>query len=142
MGRAGVVESPLKGNTVTAKVNNVRMRVPIDDVRIMDKKAAAGAPTAHRPLTGPLLAGDAIRTSANTLDLRGTTVDEGATRVDAFLDRALRQQTDVVYILTGFGTGALTTGIRRHLDRSPYVETHRPGDEGEGGDAVTAVFLR
>jgi len=142
MGKAGIVEVPLKGNTVTAKVNNVRMRVSIDDVRILDSRPADRPSTAHRPLTGPLLAGDAIRTSANTLDLRGATVEEGAARVDAFLDRALRQQTDVVYILTGFGTGALTTGIRRHLERSPYVETHRPGNEGEGGDAVTAVFLR
>ncbi|MBN2344704.1 MAG: Smr/MutS family protein [Deltaproteobacteria bacterium] len=146
MKKDGVVDSPLKGNTAYIKIGAIRMRVAITDMRILMGDSNKKKPTDTTPRRAfhapPILTSDAVRTSANTLDLRGNRVDEGIRRTDAFLDSALISHTDVVYILTGHGTGQLTSGIREHLERSAYVETFRPGTKDEGGDAVTAVWMR
>ncbi|MBN2528853.1 MAG: Smr/MutS family protein [Deltaproteobacteria bacterium] len=144
--KEAVVDSPLKGNTVYVKIGAVRMRVSIGDIRIGYTRPQGrqnSDTTPKRQLNAPpLLTTDAVRTSDNTLDLRGARVDEGIRRTDIFLDKALMAHTDVIYILTGHGTGALVSGIRGHLKKSPYVEDFRPGTKDEGGDAVTAVWLR
>lgn len=148
MNKKGVVDSPLKGNTAYVKIAAIRMRITVDDMRIISdqsgkKSRGKSDTTLKRKFNAPpILTSDAVRTSANTLDLRGARVDEGIRKTDLFLDTALLEHTDVVYILTGHGTGALTAGIRKHLERSPYVETFRPGTKDEGGDAVTAVWMR
>ncbi len=149
----GVADSFLKGNTFYVKVNNIRMRVSLDDVRIIDNKGGNSAKSVkqnslnsskqriYKTPRGAELQ-DAIRTSQNTLNLRGVRVDEGIDMLDCFLDDALKTGSDIVYVLTGYGTGALMSGIRRHLKESRYVEKFRPGTKEEGGDAVTAIWLR
>jgi DNA mismatch repair protein MutS2 len=59
----------------------------------------------------------------------------------SFLDRALNQGWDVVFLLHGHGTGALRDAIRQELARSPYVARSRGGASGEGGEGVTVVWL-
>lgn len=83
----------------------------------------------------------AIRTSGNTLDLRGERVDEALARVDRFLDEAALGGDAVVFILHGFGTGVLRKAVRAHLKKSPYTRRSRPASPEQGGDAFTAVAL-
>ncbi len=83
----------------------------------------------------------AVRTAANTLDLRGNRVDEAFEQVDRFLDDASLRGDSVVFILHGFGTGVLRKAIREHLSGSPYVVAFRPAHDSQGGDAFTAVQL-
>ncbi|MBN2718474.1 MAG: Smr/MutS family protein, partial [Deltaproteobacteria bacterium] len=144
--KEGVVDSPLKGNTAYVKVGAIRMRISIGDMRIVSEKEKPRPnpdTTPRRKFNAPpILASDAVRTSDNTLDLRGARVDEALAKTDQFLDKALLSHTDVVYVLTGHGTGTLVSAIRKHLTQSPYVESFRPGTKDEGGDAVTAVWMR
>ena len=142
----GVIDSPLKGNTAYVKIGAIRMRVSISDMRIVAGKQKTRPNkdiTPKRKFNAPpILTSDAVRTADNTLDLRGSRVDEAIRKTDLFLDKALLNHTDVVYILTGHGTGVLVSAMRKHLENSPYVENIRPGTKEEGGDAVTAVWMR
>ena len=82
-----------------------------------------------------------VRTSANSLDLRGERVDAALARADKFVDELLRAGQDAGYLIHGHGTGALRNALREHLAASPGVESIRPGEPGEGGDGVTVVTL-
>jgi DNA mismatch repair protein MutS2 len=59
----------------------------------------------------------------------------------SFLDRALNEGRDAVFLFHGHGTGALRDVIRKELSRSPYVARFRGGSPDEGGEAVTVVWL-
>jgi DNA mismatch repair protein MutS2 len=59
----------------------------------------------------------------------------------SFLDRALNDGHDVVFLLHGHGTGALREAIRVELQRTPYVTRFRAEEPDRGGDGVTVVWL-
>jgi DNA mismatch repair protein MutS2 len=82
-----------------------------------------------------------MQSNDNTCDLRGLRVDDGVAMAISFLDRAINQGWDVVFLLHGHGTGALRDAIRRELARSPYVARSHGGAPGEGDEAVTVVWL-
>lgn len=99
-------------------------------------------PPSSRPSGG--VPGDidaAVRTTSNTLDLRGNRVDEALDKIDRFLDEASLGGDPVVFVLHGFGTGVLRKAVRAHLAASPYVQEFRPAPDSQGGDAFTAVRL-
>ena len=104
-------------------------------------KAGSGRKKAHTPQPDELTQ-DVIRTSQNTLDLRGKTVDEAVDATDAFLDTSMREGTDVVFILHGHGTGALRDAVRAYLEDSRYVSMSRSGSRGEGGDGITVAWIK
>lgn len=83
-----------------------------------------------------------IQTSDNTVDLRGTRVHEAIAMAEQFLDRCVGAGKRVAFLIHGHGTGALRQSLREALHGSAYVERMRPGDQREGGDGVTVVWLR
>lgn len=82
-----------------------------------------------------------VQTSMNTLDLRGERAEEAEIELVSFLDRMSRQAVPAVFIIHGHGTGVLKKMVRENLQSSVYVQSFRPGEQGEGGDGVTVVFL-
>ena len=82
-----------------------------------------------------------VRTSHNTLDLRGQRVDEALDAADAFVDRMLRVSEPVAFVLHGHGTGALKLALRSHLSAAPHVRRAEPAGPDDGGDAFTVVWL-
>jgi DNA mismatch repair protein MutS2 len=83
-----------------------------------------------------------VRTSANTLDLRGERVDDALAKVDAFLDRLLNVGEPLGFVLHGHGTGALKSAVRAHLSASSYIERSEAADSESGGDAFTIFWVR
>lgn len=83
----------------------------------------------------------AVITPSNTLDLRGTRVDQAISELDRFLDRMMMANEDSCAVIHGFGTGALRNSLRSELKNSPYVRMFRPGEPPEGGDGVTIIFM-
>jgi DNA mismatch repair protein MutS2 len=75
------------------------------------------------------------------LDLRGCTVEEALERLDRHLDVVSLAGLPWVQIIHGKGTGALRRAVRDFLRTHPLVVSHRPGDEGEGGEGVTVAML-
>ncbi len=153
-GREGTLASlPDRKGRVEVQIGGARVVCKLKDLG--PPKGLAQAGPAFRPKRkvpapgwkadkGPELDVDiegAVRTEDNTLDLRGVRVDEALDRVDQFLDDASMAGRAVVFILHGFGTGALRKAVRAHLRQSPYVREQRSATRSQGGDALTAVRL-
>jgi DNA mismatch repair protein MutS2 len=68
-------------------------------------------------------------------------VDDGVSMASSFLDRALNDGQDVVFLLHGHGTGALRDAIRGELQRTPYVARFQGEEADRGGEGVTVVWL-
>jgi DNA mismatch repair protein MutS2 len=111
------------------------------------KDLRAPAPIAPQDNAMPVRAqvitdSSAIRLPSNTVDVRGLRADDALAMLDSFVDRLYSGLGRVGYVLHGHGTGALRGAVREHLRTAlPFVHESRPGDEGEGGDAVTVFFL-
>lgn len=91
---------------------------------------------AEQNFTSPSLSG------LLTIDLRGQIVEEALENLASRLDEAALTVAKSLHIIHGHGTGKLKTATRQYLAKSPYIESYRPGEHGEGGDGVTIVELR
>ena len=69
-------------------------------------------------------------------------IEEGIVEVDAFIDRALRQNLNQITIIHGKGTGVLRTGIQQHLRKHKAIKSFRLGTYGEGESGVTIAELK
>lgn len=137
----GKVASGVRGGQVFVTIGGLKSRVHIEELRLSDDKKEkqkksqplASAPNLRRP--------DPIQTKENTVDLRGMTAEEALNRTDAFLDKAMNEDQPCAFIIHGHGTGVLRDAVRTYVATSPYVSDARPGEQGEGGDGVTVVWL-
>jgi len=77
----------------------------------------------------------------NELNVIGQRVDPSLSLVERFLNDVSLSGIKQVKIIHGIGTGVLASAIRDFLEDHPLVESWRNGDEYEGGEAVTIVFL-
>ncbi len=159
-GTTGTVDSTPRGGKLFVRIGNIKSSVKIGDLRVITpskgadqkqktKKDARGKTSSHGRFAPPPIQdrimrdpSEAIKTSENTVDLRGMTADEAIDATDAFLDNALQRNWNVVFVLHGHGTGALKSAIRTYLEESDYVDDFRPGGKNQGGDGITVVWLR
>jgi DNA mismatch repair protein MutS2 len=82
------------------------------------------------------------RTVDTTIDVRGARADEAIGQVDRFVDEAIMQNRDTIFVVHGHGTGALRAAIRAHLGAHKAIEKFRAGEQNEGGDGVTVAFIK
>lgn len=82
--------------------------------------------------------GAQVRTSRNTVDVRGLRVHEA----EAALEDHLRGANGPVWVIHGIGTGKLKRGLRAWLDTVPYVERVTDADQGDGGPGCSVVWLQ
>lgn len=83
-----------------------------------------------------------IRTSTNSIDLRGYTIDEALRVLWQFIDNAILRGESALIIIHGHGTDSLKKAIRYALSKEQnYNLKYRPGFTEEGGDGVTIVDL-
>jgi len=75
------------------------------------------------------------------LNVVGQRVDPALSVIERYLNDASMADIDHVKIIHGIGTGTLFAAIREFLKDHPLVREWRKGDEDEGGEAVTMVFL-
>lgn len=76
------------------------------------------------------------------LDLRGYRYEEALIEIDRFIDRALLANYEMVYIIHGFGTGAIRKAVWEYLKTCKHVKSYRYGAEGEGLNGVTVAYLK
>jgi len=134
----------LSDGSVRVAAGPLKLTVPSSELRA--PAAPERSPASSRPRTpvrrsSPESAAAPVQSQDNTCDLRGLRVDDGVAMAQSFLDRAIGEGLDVVFLLHGHGTGALRDAIRRELGRSSYVARSRGGVSDEGGEAVTVVWL-
>lgn len=82
-----------------------------------------------------------VRTSVNTLDLRGKRVDEALQLSESFVDSCVLARISPFMIIHGHGTGAVKQAVRSLLSEGRYKIKFRPGELYEGGDGVTVIEI-
>ncbi len=80
-----------------------------------------------------------IRTSQNTIDLRGMRVSDAEIELDRALAHAI--ESGVLWIIHGKGTGQLKKGVHEFLNTHPQVSRYEQAPQADGGGGVTIVYL-
>ena len=62
--------------------------------------------------------------------------------LDRFIDRAYLAGLSQIYVIHGFGTGAVRKACYEFFKKCPHVKETRFGGEGEGLNGVTVVYLK
>ncbi len=75
------------------------------------------------------------------LNLIGQRVEPALSTLERYLNDASMGGLKRVKIIHGIGTGILSNAIRNYLKEHPLVESFKRGDENEGGEAVTVVYM-
>lgn len=79
----------------------------------------------------------AIRTSKNTLDLRGSRVADA----EVVIEDAIAKTPGPLWIIHGHGTGKLRTGVQAYLAQHPQVKRYEFADQVDGGTGVTIAYF-
>lgn len=141
---AVLLESPQGKKRVRVRVGEKEMSVSTEGlIGLAGQGHGAQAPVATKPgSSGRSYGSGPLGETLVVLDLRGKMADDALDMTVAALDRASMEQTALLRIIHGHGTGRLKAVVRDYLRSSPYVRTYRPGDRSEGGDGVTIVELK
>ncbi|MFS8892655.1 endonuclease MutS2 [Synechococcus sp. O70.1] len=139
LGQTGEVIA-VEGEAYVVRSGLLKFTVPRAQLDPLDEHQAKQrqrpkAPPPPPPATAPLN----LRTSHNTLDLRGKTVAEAEAILEAHLAQA---PPGPLWIIHGHGTGRLRAGIRAYLQNHPRVQSFAAAPPHEGGSGVTVAQLR
>jgi DNA mismatch repair protein MutS2 len=93
---------------------------------------AKAAPAPPPPPPAP-----AVRTSKNTIDLRGMRVAESET----VLEEAIASALGPIWIIHGHGTGKLKRGVQEFLKHHPQVQRFEAAEQSDGGTGVTVAHM-
>jgi DNA mismatch repair protein MutS2 len=142
LGTLATVDAEPARGLVRLRAGALRLTVPVSDIEPAAKGARPASVKRELRSSHTARLSEAVRTPSNTLDLRGTRVDDVGARVDAFLDVMLGEGESVGFVLHGHGTGAVKAAAREHLASSSYVEHSRAAEPDEGGDAFTVFWIK
>ena len=140
---AEVLNGPDDDGELTVRFGLMKMTVKLQDVESLDgQKPEIVAKPKPAPEPPPVEAKPApvIRTSRNTVDIRGSRVADS----EATLEEAIRaaQSQGAVWIIHGHGTGRLRQGVHEFLKHHPQVERFELAEQAEGGSGVTVAYLK
>ncbi len=136
-----------KSSTIEVQVGLLNVKTDISDLYIPNKTRKPNKAKARQPAKAaknnqkpeiPLT----IKTTTNSVDLRGMDSDDATSKTDQFIDQALLRGEERIILIHGHGTNTLKRTLRDHLaNHCPYNILSRPGEDQEGGDGVTIVSL-
>ncbi|WP_096608316.1 endonuclease MutS2 [Calothrix sp. NIES-2100] len=136
---AEVLVAPDEDGDLTVRFGIMKMTVKLEDVESLDgqkaepivksKPAPAVTPAAPPALT--------IRTSKNTVDLRGKRVADA----ELLLDKAISEALGPIWIIHGHGTGKLRQGVHTYLQQHPRVSKYEAAEQVDGGSGVTVAYV-
>ncbi len=164
---AEVLTNPNDDEEITVRFGLMKMTVPLDDVESLEGEKAvkkqASAVSSQRSAVSGQQAGarsqepgathnspapdsqpstsDApvIRTSRNTIDVRGSRVADAEPMIEQAIGQAYK--SGVLWIIHGHGTGKLRQGVQTFLQHHPQVERYELAAREEGGAGVTIAYL-
>jgi DNA mismatch repair protein MutS2 len=138
---AEVLTAPDSDGELTVRFGIMKMSVKLEDVESLDgqkpepvakpKPALAPIPT-PAPQPAP-----AIRTSKNTVDIRGRRVPDA----EIILDKAISEADGPIWIIHGHGTGKLRQGVHAFLQQHPRVKRYEAAEQSDGGTGVTVAYV-
>ncbi|MDF0553664.1 endonuclease MutS2 [Kamptonema sp. UHCC 0994] len=157
---AEVLSGPDNNEELTVRFGMMKMTVKLAEIESLDgqkpeiakraeeqektqnSRLRAGSQSAPpqnsnlKPQNSPIT----VRTSQNTIDLRGMRVSEAEREIDQAFSAAM--ESGVLWIIHGKGTGQLRKGIHEFLESHPLVSHYEIAGTAEGGSGVTIAYLR
>ena len=143
---AEVLTAPDLDGELTVRFGLMKMTVSLADVESLDGQKAEipvkpkSTPAPPPPPTTTPSSKPAIRTSKNTVDLRGSRVADAEFELEQGISQAI--EFGVLWIVHGKGTGRLREGVHAFLTQHPLVERFELAKESEGGAGVTIAYLK
>ena len=142
---AEVIGEVTENGELTVRLGLMKMNLPLTDIEsLKGEKAESPAPKkspkldekTEKPKTAEPL--PEIRTTRNTLDLRGSRVADAEIEIDRFLAEA----EGAIWIIHGHGTGKLRRGIHEFLKQHDRVKNFEAATQSDGGTGVTIVRVK
>ncbi|WP_414517913.1 endonuclease MutS2 [Nostoc sp. PCC 9305] len=138
---AEVIVAPDQDGELSVRFGLMKMTVKLEDVESLDgqkPEPVVKAKPAPVAVTPPPQNVPEIRTSQNTIDLRGKRVADA----EYILDKAISEATGSVWIIHGYGTGKLRQGVHAFLQQHSRVNNYEPAEQADGGSGVTVVHIK
>ena len=135
-----VLTLPDKNKKLTVEMGTMKMKVKKDELAVLDENYKEPAKIKYSTNQTSKFELKRYEMSSK-LDLRGYHTEDALDEVENYLDKASLANLTPVYIIHGYGTGALKQAVREFLKTSPYVAKFRPGEDSEGGDGVSVVDI-
>jgi len=130
----------LDGSSAEIEAGPLRMKIAVEEiVGVESMKPISPAGVASSGIT---VRTTSEESTADEINLIGSTVEEATERVDKFLDQAALARKARIRIIHGHGTGALRKGLAEFLKSHPLVARQSFETEDRGGKAITVVELR
>ena len=143
---AEVVGEPDADGKVAVRFGLMKTTVDLGEIESLTGQKAGPAPAPKTPekrrppaakAAKPEPAPPAIRTSQNTIDLRGMRVAEAEADLENFIASAVGP----IWIIHGHGTGKLKRGVQAFLKRHPQVRSFEAAEQADGGTGVTVAQI-
>ncbi|MEH1828978.1 MAG: endonuclease MutS2 [Nostoc sp.] len=138
---AEVITAPDEDGQLSVRFGLMKMAVKLEDIESLDGQKAEPVvkpKPAPAAVTPPPQSVPEIRTSQNTIDLRGKRVADA----EYILDKAISEATGPVWIIHGYGTGKLRQGVHAFLQQHPRVNNYEPAEQADGGTGVTVAHIK
>jgi DNA mismatch repair protein MutS2 len=146
--KAEVLTAVDEHGNLNVKFGIMKMNVALTDIEsltgekatIPEKKSAAKVREQIKSTVTPAVPVVAIRTSTNTIDVRGQRVANAETEIEQAIGKAY--QSGILWVIHGKGTGKLREGVHEFLKTHPQVDRIELAGEKDGGSGVTIAYLK
>ncbi len=142
--KAEVMSKVDENGNLNVKFGMMKMNVALADIESLTGEKAApvekksGAKVAGKVITKSSVV--AIRTSTNTVDIRGQRVENAEPELERGFGRAY--ESGIMWVIHGKGTGKLREGVHAFLGYHPQVARFELAGEKDGGGGVTIAYLK
>ena len=141
---AEVLSAPDEDGELTVRFGLMKMTVSLADVESLDGQKA-DIPVKQKPLPTPPPTPTSppappVRTSKNTIDIRGSRVTDAEFAIEQAINEAVL--SGALWIIHGKGTGRLRQGVHEFLERHPLVDRFELAEQAEGGAGVTVAYFK
>jgi DNA mismatch repair protein MutS2 len=142
--KAEVLSEVDDNGNLNVKFGIMKMNVALADIESLTgekatplpKKSGAKVPSKTTP-TVPVVS---IRTSKNTVDIRGQRVANAESEIERAIGQAY--ESGIMWVIHGKGTGKLREGVHEFLSHHPQVDRFELAGEKDGGGGVTIAYLK
>ena len=139
---ADVISEVDSNGEITVRLGLMKMNLAIADIESLKGEKVEEPPKKPpKPLESKpqeVIPDPEIRTSRNTLDLRGSRVADAEIEID----RSLAEANGPIWIIHGHGTGKLRRGVHDFLKQHPKVLSFEAAAQSDGGTGVTLVRVK
>ena len=131
-----LLDAPDKQGNVNVKFGNVKMRVNVKDLRLVEN--AENAEKANAKAVAKVRS-EVTKNFSLECDVRGMTGEEAWSVVDRYIDSAIVAGVHSATVIHGKGTGALRAALWQRFKGDRRIKSFRAGAYGEGDYGVTVI---